>query len=209
MAVAPPLFADRLSPASRQKLFSGKILMRTVIPTFLAASIFLSGCTVKNSSIGRLSPAAFSASNTGVVVFSVGAPRRCLHAIGLEVHNLANRRRVPRIGMWVNIWGDQSDFPEYHVKVNALELPPGSYYLYPFMLSATSRTTPTVVFDVRAGETTYAGELLLARACALDTYFVVRNQYERDIGFARKMNPAIEGRSVVTRLLRAGPTEKN
>jgi hypothetical protein len=104
---------------------------------------------------------------------------------------------------------DVSDFQEYHGNVSALQLPAGTYYLSPWMRIGENRITPTFVFDVRAGETTYAGELFMTSACTLETYFVLRDQYDRDISVARKKNPAIDTRPMVKRLLRLGPTLDN
>jgi hypothetical protein len=181
--------------------------IRTVVTTLLAASVLV-GCSARGSrtGVGKLSPAAFSETGTGVVVLSVGAANsRVAYQTGVTVFDQATRRPVkPNIGIWVDSFAENSDFPTHHGTVNALRLPPGSYYLAPWRLSVTPRTTPTFEFDVHAGETTYAGELYMTWAGSREASFAIRDQYDRDVALAREKNPAIEARPVVKRLLRVG-----
>ena len=182
--------------------------MRTIVATLLAASVVLSGCSARGSrsGVGKLSPAAFSEADMGVVVLSVGtAGSRVAYMTALTVSDQATRRRVkPNVEIWVDSFAENSDFPEYHGTVNALRLPPGTYYLAPWRMSVTPRTTPTFVFDVRAGETTYVGELYMTWIGAREAAFAIRDRYDRDIAFAREKNPGIAARPVVKRLLRVG-----
>jgi hypothetical protein len=177
----------------------------------LGGSVLLSGCiTIPNrTGLNRLSPAAFSATNTGVVVLSYGAPGRCLtKSTVLTVHDQASGRGVkPEIQLFVDAVNmHKSDFAEHYGAVSAFQLAPGTYFLHPAVLAlnVSVSKSPTFVFDVRAGETTYAGELFMTRSCGYQNAFVIRDQYDRDIALAREKNPAIEGRPVVKRLLRPG-----
>ena len=61
--------------------------------------------------------------------------------------------------------------------------------------------TPAFRFEVRAGETSYLGELFMPRSCTLLTAFEVRDQFARDIGLAAAKNPAVTWHPPVRRLL--------
>ena len=182
--------------------------MRIVVTTFLAVSVVLSACAprVGTSAVGKLSPAAFTDANTGVVVFSVSAQeRRSDNQTMLMVFDQASHRPIePDVRIWVDSKEEPSDFSEYHGIVNAVRLPPGSYVLMPGTLNATVRSRPTFLFDVRAGETTYAGELHMSWNSQREAVFTIRDRHDRDIAVAREKNPAVEARRVVKRLLRAG-----
>jgi hypothetical protein len=174
----------------------------------LATSV-VSGCVARTttSGVGTLSPTAFTDASTGVVVFSVGTaePRRNNQTM-LFVSDRVNHQLVPNLRIFLDSREDPSDFPEYHGTVNAVRLPPGSYDLIPGTLNYTTRTRPRFLLEVRAGETTYAGELYMAWNGEREALFTVRDRYERDLAVARAKNPAVEARPVVKRLLRAGPS---
>jgi hypothetical protein len=173
----------------------------------LAASV-VSGCVprVSTSGVGKLAPEAFTDAGTGVVVFSAAAAEaRRNNQTMLLVFERASGRLVPDVRIFIDSREEPSDFPEYHGTVNAIRLPPGSYELIPGTLNYTQRTTPTFLLDVRAGETTYAGELYMTWNGDRETLFTVRDRYARDLAVARAKNPAVEARPVVKRFMRAGP----
>jgi len=173
----------------------------------LLATSVVSGCVARvgTSSVGKLSPDAFTDANTGVVLLSVGAREaRANNQTMLLVFDRANRRLVPDLDIWMDSREEPSDFPEYHGTVNAVRLPPGSYSLTPATVNFTTQTWPTFLLEVRAGETTYAGELYMTWNGEREALFTVRDRYDRDLAVARAKNPAVEARPVVKRLLRAG-----
>ena len=182
---------------------------RTIV-LLLATSVLVSACgsLPNRASVETLSPAAFSAANTGVVVLSTGAPQHCIStATMLSVRDLSTRRVVESVpGIPVDVYVHKSDFAGHHGMVNALQLVPGSYYLTPSVLNPYVRTVtaPTFQFEVRAGETTYVGELFMTQGCALNTSFVVNDQYERDMRVASQKNPAVSKRTPVKRLMKRG-----
>jgi hypothetical protein len=156
--------------------------------------------------VGKLPAAAFTASETGVVVFSAGAASRCYMLPTYVVVSAEDRHtsvaRIPMISVDAQLV--KSDFRDHQGSLSALQLPAGAYYLTPTVLNPTVQTTrrPTFAFDVRAGETVYAGELFMPRSCAAETTFAVRDQYERDIALATERNPALGTRPVTKRLMR-------
>jgi hypothetical protein len=173
----------------------------------LAVSVLLAGCAprVGSSGVGKLSPTAFTDASTGVVVFSVSASEaRADNQTMLMVFDQASSRPVEGARIWIDSKEDPSDFPDVHGTLNALRLPPGTYRLMPATVNVTARLRPTYLLDVRAGETTYAGELYMSSTSPLESTFFVRDRYDRDIAVASQQNPAVMARPVVKRLLRAG-----
>ena len=180
------------------------------ITLLLATSLLASACgsLPNKTSVETLPPAAFSAPNTGVVVLSTGAPQLCMStATMLSVRDLSTRKAVESVpAIPVDVYVHKSDFAGHHGSVNALQLAPGTYYLTPSVLNPYVRTVtaPTFQFEVRAGETTYVGELFMTQACALNTSFVINDQYERDMRIASQKNPAVSKRTPVKRLMKRG-----
>lgn len=185
----------------------GKQSVMRMAVAMLLATLVVSGCVarVSTSTVDKLSPAAFTDASTGVVVLSVGASEtRADNQTMLLVFDRASNRLVPDLSIWIDSREEPSDFPEYHGNVHAVRLPPGSYSLTPGTLNFTTRTRPTFPLEVRAGETTYVGELYMAWNGEREALFTVRDRYDRDLAVARAKNPAIEARPVVKRLLPAG-----
>jgi hypothetical protein len=131
----------------------------------------------------------------------------------LSVRDLSTRKVVESVpSIPVDVYVNKSDFTDHHGTVNAFQLAPGTYYLTPSIANPYIRTVkaPTFQFEVRAGETTYVGELFMTQACALNTHYEVRDQYERDMRIAAQKNPAITTRPPVKRLLTSGaPTSES
>lgn len=190
-------------------------LLRTVIAA-LGASMLASACgsLPNKTSVEALPSTALSAPNTGVVVLSAGAPQHCMsQATFLSVRHLSTKKVVESIpSIPVDVYVNKSDFTDHHGTVNAFQLVPGTYYLTPSMANPYVRNVkvPTFQFEVRAGETTYVGQLFMTQACALNTRYEVRDQYERDMRIAAQKNPAIVNRTPVKRLLTSGaPSGEN
>lgn len=183
--------------------------MRISFSVLLCVTLSTSSCvTFPNwTGVARLSPEAFTATNTGVVLFSTGAPGRCLEkATHLEVYDQAARKRVHGRLIAVDSRFFKSDFETHQGLVHALGFPPGTYSLVPRMITPVDPIdVPSFQFDVRAGETTYVGELLMVQSCWTTNVFVIRDRYERDVALAMQKNPAIGGRPIGKSLMRPGP----
>jgi hypothetical protein len=182
--------------------------MRTLIIALLASVTLLTGCTPRTgrSAVARISPATLSSTDSGVVVLSLAAAnKRRAHFTSLWVYDWqAERSARPRPELIMDLVGVRSDFERPPGSVNAFPLAPGKYSLRPERLLALGKRVPSFDFEVRAGETTYLGELFMVYVNSQEARFFIRDQYERDMAVARAKNPAFESRPVVKRLLQPG-----
>jgi len=85
-------------------------------------------------------------------------------------------------------------------------LPQGRYFLQPFILNpyVKSLRVPLFYFDVKAGETTYLGEIFMTRSCSMSNQFQVRDEFKRDWQMAIEKNPPLARRDAVKRLTSVG-----
>ena len=153
-----------------------------------------------------MSSSALSSSQSGVVLLTTGAPEHCISmATFLKVFDLASKKATASPLIPVDVYANKSEFADHHGTVNAVSLPPGSYYVSPWTANpyVTPIKTPSFAFEVRPGETTYVGELYMTRSCGLSTTFVVRDQYERDVKVASDKNPLFLQRTPVKRLMQS------
>jgi hypothetical protein len=179
--------------------------MRTVLIALLASAALLTGCRHGRSAVEKLSPATLNASDSGVVVLTLGTDTKHKHYTELWLYESETKRPArPRPELIMDLIGMRGDFEGHHGSVNAFPLAPGRYYLQPFRHLVTARQLPTFEFEVRAGETTYLGELFLVYRSSREGNFLIRDHYERDMAVARAKNPAFGSRPVVKRLLRVG-----
>jgi hypothetical protein len=183
---------------------SHKVLILSIVSVFLSAC----GSISNKTGVDRLPSGALFAQDKGVVVFSAGAPERCMaFSTFLTLREIESKKvvdSVPSIG--VDVYVHKSDFAGHHGTLNALQLSPGSYSLTPMIMNpyVKSVVAPTFEFEVNAGEVAYLGELFMTVSCGLRTSFVVRDYYERDMPIAMARSPEIATRVAVKRLLRSG-----
>ena len=169
--------------------------------------LLLSACgSAKNrAGVDRVPAAAFSSDRDGVIIFSTGTSQPCTGASTfLQVHDEASMKLVPRAAAApVDGKSGKSDFSDHLGAINAFALPPGRYYLSPVTSNPHVAGAATLAFrfEVRAGETSYLGELFMPRSCTLLTAFEVRDQFARDIALAAAKNPAVTWHPPVRRLL--------
>ena len=171
--------------------------------------LFLAACgTVTNRSSVEFIPASeFSSSTKGVVVFATGAPEHCVsNATFVRFFDKNTKKPVdgtPLISM--DAYTMKSEFSDHHGAVNAVTLPPGQYYISPWVANpfVTAVKTPAFGFEVVPGQTTYLGELFMTRSCALNTKFVVKDEYTRDMQLASTKNPAFSKITPVKHLFQA------
>lgn len=179
-----------------------------------SALVIACGTVSNKTGVDLLPAAALNSPSEGIVIVSAGAPEHCTSvATFLSVREVTSKKvvlSVPSIG--VDVYVHKSDFADHHGTINALRLPAGSYYFTPSIAGPYIRTiiAPTFEFEVKAGETTYVGELFMTKACALHTIFEVRDQFDRDMTLALKKNPALAGRAALRRLMKPGaPSREN
>lgn len=184
---------------------------RTFLVALLAASLLASACmSIPNSTgVHRLGSTAMAAADSGVVLFSAGAPGRChTHATALTIEAAERGKSAGRIPpILVDGTLHKSDFTEYPGTLNAVQLSAGAYRLEPKIMNVFTVTTrrPVIEFDVRVGETVYAGELFVARSCSSPMLYQVRDRFDRDVAMAVEKNPALGVRPVVKRLMTVRP----
>jgi hypothetical protein len=86
-----------------------------------------------------------------------------------------------------------SDFPDHYGTLNALSLPPGRYLITAEWSNPVSEPTsqaPAWSFDVVAGQAVYIGEIWRATPCQLTAVLQLRDNFERDLALAEKLNKA-------------------
>ena len=182
-----------------------KVLSLSALLVLLTAC----GSIANSTSVEKLKPGALAAPDKGVVVFSAGAPERCVSfSTNLILGDRVSKKAVnPGPYLAVDAYVHKSEFSDHHGTLNALQLSPGAYMFTPYIMNPYVKTVvaPTFEFEVAAGELTYLGELFMTASCGMNTSFVVRDYYERDMPLASARNPEFQGRVAVKRLLKSGP----
>lgn len=174
-------------------------------------SVLLTACgsIANRTSVDRLKPGALAVPDKGVVVFSAGAPERCVSFVtNLILRDRVTKKAVdPDPYLAVDAYVHKSEFTDHHGTLNALQLSPGSYSLTPYVMNPYVKTViaPTFEFEVMAGEIAYLGEVFMTASCGLKTSFVVRDYYERDMSLAATKNPEFVGLVAAKRLMKSGP----
>lgn len=175
----------------------------------LIATLFLTACgTVNNTAIQSLSPEVFHSAQNGVAIFSVGAKEPCTSfASAVLVWDGATHKRVETVpGIFINNAFQKSEFSDHQGAVDAIALPPGTYYFQAAGVNPFYTTTvaPTMHFEVSPSETTYIGEIYLPIACTPHAQYEVRDSFERDMAIVKQKNPDALKREPVKRLMRFG-----
>lgn len=176
----------------------------------LGYAVVLQGCgTITNHyTPAKISTAAITSEQNGLVLVSTGANEGCLTAatfIGV-VDAKTKKGADPTVFISVDSGLIKSDFDSHQGIVSAFSLPPGTYYFAPSIASPYVRSVkiPTFNFDVYAGETTYLGEIFMPISCNLNTSFKINDMFERDWKVALAKNPGLAVRDPVKRFLTAG-----
>jgi hypothetical protein len=178
--------------------------------TAVALSFVLTACgTIPNGTGPERLPVDFQPSaGNGVIVFSTGAPDRCVSkATFLQVRHATTKvvlKTAPLVG--VDVYTHKSDFADHHGTLNVLEMQPGTYLFTPWLANPyfEATKTPTFEFEVRAGEVAYLGEVFMSRSCSSQTQFVLRDNYDRDMKVVSQKTASSALRAPVKKLLRPG-----
>jgi hypothetical protein len=172
-------------------------------------SLCVSGCGAmpNRASVSALPAGAFGVPDTGIVVFSAGAPDHCIStSTFLNVHDSSSDKTVSVPPIGVDVYVHKSDFSDImawwmHCTSIRVPITSGPWSQNPYVQSIS---IPTFQFEVLPGETSYLGEVFMIQSCSFNTSFVVNDQYERDMRVAAEKNPAVTGQPVVRRLMRGG-----
>lgn len=175
----------------------------------LTAAIILTGCgSMQNrAGVDRLTAASFADSKRGVVLLSTGAPAHCVSfATALTVRNRKINKVVEVPPVFMDAYVHKSEFAGHHGTINALQLEPGEYSFVPAVANPFVQgvVTPTFDFEVAAGEVVYLGELFMTQSCGMNSSFIVRDYYARDIEMAKEKNPELGKQAIIKRLLKGG-----
>lgn len=177
----------------------------------LALVVLLLGCKTNYLSVTRIPSGTFAARDP-VVLFSVGSVEPCKSMPAyLDLLRPSNGRTVREPVLEVPVIPidtrfTEDDFSEHHERLIAFVVRPGKYILMPQRYSGGTVpvTVPLIEFYVLPGETVYLGELFLTVSCALNGQLVIRDQHERDVALAIKLNPEFATRSITNRLMKFG-----
>lgn len=155
------------------------------LPCLLLSFALLSGCGSVDS---RLSPASLADNvpnaSIGVALLSAGAPDKCMTTAtalkvmeGGKVYTDGELSLVSVDSIYLN-----SDFQDFHGAVHALALPPGRYYLAPWIANpyALPSRLPRYDFEVRAGEVTYLGSYFMTEHCGGSGAGEFSDRWDRD-----------------------------
>ena len=169
--------------------------------------ILVPGCASINN---RLDPSRISLtqvpSNSGIIIISAGAPKRCVTtSTFLKVLPATSKyNNAPIALLGVDSYALKSDFADHQGNVHTLALPAGDYYLAAWIANpyVTALRVPKADFSIRAGEVVYMGEYFMDVACAWNTVSNYRDQRERDLLILRIKNPELGNTTIITRIPR-------
>ena len=168
-----------------------------------------SGCGTLTNHVSPkyLSATDITLADKGIVIFSTGAPERCTtKATFIRVFDLQTKELVKGVSsISVDASAVKSEFEDHHGAVSALSLPAGQYYISPIIAHPhiVGVKIPKFSFEVTAGQTTYLGELFMTRSCDLNTSFIVKDEFSRDMQMVLKENGAFSRVVPVKRLLQS------
>ena len=150
------------------------------------------GCATPDYSPSALSPAQFADLSRGVVLVSTGAVERCIGAAMWAPNYDARTEAMVAGHPLLPIDATrQSDFPDHYGTLSALSLPPGRYLITAEWANPVSEPTsqvPAWSFEVVAGQSVYIGEIWRDSPCQTSVAVVLRDNFERDVALAEKLN---------------------
>ncbi len=177
-----------------------KIKFMSAIRTFSILSFLLASAC--NTVSDRASVGSLPAS---VILVTAGSPADCKAKVShLRVYERTSKMPVDGVpNIPVETYVNDTDSATSHGTINIFRLQPGKYYIYPVTINVLENSIqlPTFDFEVKSGETVYAGELFMTQSCRLTKRFVVNDEYDRDIKRAREENPSIAAGTPRKRLL--------
>ena len=157
-----------------------------------ALATTFAGCASTALSPTALTPAQFGDPTRGIVLVSSGAVQRCTAtAMWAPIYDAATHAMAPGRPAVPIDEPPTSAFPDHFGTVSALSLPAGHYVMTSEYANADYRATdrvPTWSFDVVAGQSVYIGEVWRSTPCDTGAVVVVRDNYDRDVDLAGKLN---------------------
>jgi len=176
--------------------------------TLMVAMSTLTACgTINRVSIRELSEDGMKSQERGIAIFSVGAKEACTSfATGLYVEDETTGQRVGSVpAIFIDNTFQKSDFSDHHGMVDAITLLPGRYVLKTATVNPMFRTvkTPSAHFEIRAGESTYLGELYMPLSCQMFRgMFTVHDRFDRDLAVIKQNQPRLLERPLVKHIMK-------
>jgi hypothetical protein len=180
-------------------------MIRTLHVTLLLLLVLTTSCgTLNNINRPELLTAENLTGGKGVVLLSTGAPRRnIITAIMLMLVSQNADGSSHEIRLFsVDNGYVKSDFTDRYGLLHAIALPPGRYYLTPWLAHPAYIATysPRFEFVIAAGEITYLGEYRLTRytsamtpeGLGLETGGDFEDQSARDLPLFAARNPRLD-----------------
>ena len=167
----------------------------------LLASLVLAGCgSLNNKHAPEALPDTALAGGNGVVILSTGAKETCVAtSTFLKVKEADDSYwGGGKAHLSVDGYAVKSDFADHPGHVHALSLPPGRYYLAPFIANpyVTAVRVPRYDFVVNANEVVYLGEYFMPVQCLWSTVGVFSDKAERDLQMVKARKPSLNLDSV-------------
>jgi hypothetical protein len=185
---------------------AGAALRRGLLGVAAVALAIAAGCgSVENRSGAQKFVYTQEQEKGAVIVLSAGANEKCFSfATRLKLLRADAPYNGPAIAFLpVDSYAVKSEFSDHQGYLHVLRLPPGSYYLAPYINNPAleMKEVPRADFSVSAGEVAYLGEYFLQRACGLSGSAVFRDQWERDMALLKARNPALAQAPIARRVL--------
>jgi hypothetical protein len=190
----PDLSAPLLGASMRPSLIAVAVMSLLALTTISCA-------TSNYASVSLIPEESFNQKQTGMIVLSTGAPESCItSSTYLTLINLGTEEEIKNIP--VDYYSIESEFDDHIGFLSALALPPGKYALRPFIANPyIFAHHPRFEFEVVAGKAIYLGEFFMLRSCSLSNRFVFRDNYDRDMKRAIKLNPGFANKAIEKRII--------
>ena len=150
------------------------------------------GCASPDFSPSRLAGPQFADPASGVVLVSTGAVERCVAgAMWAPIYDARTKEMVPGHPLLPIDANKESGFGDHYGTLSALSLPAGRYIVtaeWANPVSEPAGGVPAWTFDVVAGQSVYIGEIWRATPCQGSVAITVRDNFDRDVALAEKLN---------------------
>lgn len=152
------------------------------------------GCAGPDFSPSKLAGAQFADPARGIVLVSTGAKERCVAgAMWAPIYDARTKDLAPGKPVVPIDANRESDYGDHYGTLSAVSLPAGRYVITTEWANPSAEPAsgvPAFAFDVVAGQSVYIGELWRNTGCQAWTYYELRDNFERDVALADKLNTA-------------------
>ena len=150
------------------------------------------GCAAPDFSPSRLAGPQFVDPARGIVLVSTGARERCVAgAMWAPIYDARTKDLAPGHPVVPIDANRESDFPDHYGTLSALSLPAGRYVIiteWANPVAEPASDVPAFAFDVVADQSVYIDEIWHSTPCQMWADIVIRDNFERDLALADKLN---------------------